>query len=127
MIFEISEIELDELMREKFGGNVKFEEGKITFIAAMGTVKFTLQAPKTPLELSKKFEIHVSMSLAVRMFLGKIKSELKKHGLHEAVKVSLDKIEVDLTKIEGNGLIEWLKGKVVKRFEITGEKLRVEI
>ncbi len=127
MLFEISKSELDEVVRKKYGGSVDFEEGKVTITAAMGTVKFTLYAPEVPLKFSEKFEIRVSMSLAVRLFLGKVREELKRRRLHEAVKVYPDRIEVDLTKMKGNELIEWMKERSLKKFEITDEKLHLEI
>ncbi len=127
MFFEISENELGELLKEKFGTDVIFEEEKITFSAAMGAVRVTVFVPKTPLNFSEKFEISISMSLTVRMFLGKVKSELKKRNLQDVFNVSSEKVKVDLSKMKGSALTNWLRKRTLKKLEIKDKKVTLEL
>ena len=127
MIFEISQQELNELLEEKFGATSKVENGKITISAMMGTVKFTLFSPKTPLRLSNEIKLEISMSLTVRMFLGKIKEELKKRNLSDAISITPTSISIDVNKVENNTFVKWLKSKTLKKVNLEGGKIHLEI
>ncbi|WP_036226446.1 hypothetical protein [Mesoaciditoga lauensis] len=127
MIFEISQQELNELLEEKFGATSKVENGKITISAMMGTVKFTLFSPRTPLRLSNEINLEISMSLTVRMFLGKIKEELKKRNLSDAISITPTSISIDVSKVENNTFVKWLKNKTLKEVILEDGKIHLEI
>ena len=127
MIFEISQRELNELLGEKFGATSKVENGKITISAMMGTVKFTLFSPKTPLQLSNEINLEISMSLTVRMFLGKIKEELKKRNLSDAISITPTSISIDVNKVENNSFVKWFKNKTLKEVKFEDGKIHLEI
>jgi len=125
--FEISQEEINELLKEKFQATIEINEGKLTISAMMGTVKFTLLAPKTPVEFAKEIEMKISMSLTVRIFLDRIKDELKKRNLNEAISITPNLLKIDITKMENNPVINWLKGKTLKKMKLENEKMYLEI
>ncbi len=127
MKFEISQEEINELLKEKFQATIEINEGKLTISAMMGTVKFTLLAPKTPVEFAKEIEMKISMSLTVRIFLDRIKDELKKRNLNEAISITPNLLKIDITKMENNPVINWLKGKTLKKMKLENEKMYLEI
>jgi len=125
--FEISQEEINEFLKEKFQVKVEINEGKLNISAMMGTVKFTLFAPKTPVEFAKEIEMKISMSLTVRMFLDRIKDELKKRNLNEAISITPNLLKIDITKMENKPVINWLKGKTLKEMKLENEKMYLEI
>jgi hypothetical protein len=124
--FEISQQELNELLQDKFGATAEVKEGKLIVSAMMGTVKFTLFAPKTPLSFSKEVKLDISMSLTVRMFLGKIKEELKKRHLDDAISVTPKSLIINVGKID-NYFANWLKNKELKEIQLEKGRASLKI
>ncbi len=122
----MSQEEINELIGEKFGASVKVKDGKLDVSAMMGTVKFALFAPEVPLDFSKEVKFDVSMSLTVRMFLGRIRQELKKRKLDEAITITPDSLVLNIGKID-NTFFRWLKNKSLKEIEFEDGMIHLKI
>ncbi|WP_456400690.1 hypothetical protein [Mesoaciditoga sp.] len=126
MKFEISQEEINEFIGDKFGASVKVKDGKLDISAMMGTVKFTLFAPKVPLNFSEEVKFDVSMSLTVRMFLGRIRQEIEKRKLDEAITITPNSLVLNVGKID-NTFFRWLKNKSLKEIEFEDGMIRLKI
>ncbi len=126
MKFEISQEEINEFIGDKFGASVKVKDGKLDISAMMGTVKFTLFAPKVPLNFSEEVKFDVSMSLTVRIFLGRIRQEIEKRKLDEAITITPNSLVLNVGKID-NTFFRWLKNKSLKEIEFEDGMIRLKI
>lgn len=127
MKFSISQKELNELLKAKFGAESKIHEGELVVSAMMGTVKFRVKVAKVPTPLNHPVDFDISMSLAVKMFLGRIQQELKERKLDKVISVTPTKLSVDLSSFNGNMFIDWLKVKTLKRLEFENGEISIEV
>ncbi len=127
MKFSISQKELTELLKAKFGAESKIRKGELVISAMMGTVKFSVKAPKVPVSLKHPVDFDISMSLTVKMFLGRVQQELKERKLDKAISITPTKLSVDLRSLNGNMFIDWLKVKTLKRLDFENEEISIEV
>ncbi|NIA10937.1 MAG: hypothetical protein GWP10_14720 [Nitrospiraceae bacterium] len=129
MKFSISQKELTELLKAKFRfkAESKIRKGELVISAMMGTVKFSAKALKVPVSLKHPVDFDISMSLAVKTFLGRVQRELKERKLDKAISITPTKLSVDLNPINGNAFIDWIKTKTLKRLEFENGEISIEV
>ncbi len=127
MKLSIRQEEINELLKVKLGAKSEIHKGKLVISAMLGTVKFSVKAPKVPTPFNKPVDFDISMSLTVKMFLDRIQQELKKRELGNVINVTPTKLSVDLRTINGNMFIDWLKTKMLKRLEFENGEISIEV
>ncbi len=115
MNFWISQSEINELLKVNFGAEAKIENGDLKISAMMGMVKLSLKAPSVPAALNKPLIFDISMSLTVKMFLGKIRQELKNRKLDKAIQIDQSKLSINLNELDENQFVKWLKSKTLRQ------------
>ncbi len=100
-----------------FGAEAKIESGELEISAMAGMVKFTMKQPNVPISLDNPLNFDISTSLTVKMFLGKIKQELKNRGLDKAIQVDKSKLSIDLNEFGENQFANWLKSMTLHQLD----------
>ncbi len=114
-------------MKAKFGAESKIRKRELVISAMMGTVRFSVKAPKVPAPLKHPVDFDISLSLAVKMFLGRIQQELRERKLDRVISVTPTKLSIDLRSLNGNIFADWLKGKTLKRLEFENGEISIEV
>ncbi len=125
MKFWISQSEVNELLGVNFGAESKIENGKLEISAMMGMIKLTLEEPTVPVVLSKPLNFNISTSLTVKMFLGKIKQELKNRKLDKAIQIDQSKLSINLNEFGENQFVNWLKSKTLRQLSFKDGEISI--
>jgi len=123
--FWISQSEVNELLGVNFGAESKIENGKLEISAMMGMIKLTLEEPTVPVVLSKPLNFNISTSLTVKMFLGKIKQELKNRKLDKAIQIDQSKLSINLNEFGENQFVNWLKSKTLRQLSFKDGEISI--
>lgn len=121
----ISQDEINELLGMNFGAESKIENGKLEISAMMGMIKLTLEEPTVPAALNKPLDFNISTSLSVKMFLGKIKQELKNRKLDKAIQIDQSKFSINLNEFGENQFVNWLKSKTLRQLSFKDGEISI--
>jgi hypothetical protein len=127
MNFLISQKEFDELVKTNFPAETKIEKGEIIISAMKGMVKFAVKEPETPAPLHGVVSFDIQMSMTVRMFLGKIRQELEKRGLSEAIRITPEYLSVEINRLKKTALLNWLVTKTLKELNFRDDGISIFI
>ncbi len=120
---------MNELLKAKFklGVESKIHKGELVVSAMVGTIKFTVKSPEVPASFEGPIYFDISMSLTVKMFLARIQRELEERKLDKVISVTPTKLSVDLSSLNGNMFVDWLKTKTLKRLEFEKGEISIEV